>query len=144
MIIRLLLCSLCFGVSSSYADEVIWKGFVDSNGTPSKPIELTIYERYQIKASHYINLGKWHQGFQKLANDACYQFDPEAKISPDKLESLKNSQNISVCRGEYHEDHVYLSEPFVAKQNLIFFWIYDSDYNDNNGAFELEIIHKSN
>ncbi|HEY4832981.1 MAG TPA: hypothetical protein VIH61_10530 [Waddliaceae bacterium] len=143
MIIRLLLCGFCFSICSSYADEVIWKGKVDSSGIPTKLIDLKIHDQYQIKVSQYINLGKWVQASERLANDACYQFDEKAKLSPHKYESIKNSHNISVCDGKYHDDHVYLSEPFIAKQNRIFFWIYDIDYDDNSGALDLEIIHKS-
>lgn len=143
MIVRLLLCCFCFSLSfySSYADEVIWKGKVSSDGTPTELINLKVHDQYQIKASEYINLGKWIQMSEKLANDACYEFGP--KLPPSKFESLQNSQNISVCDGKYHENHVYLSEPFVAKQNRIFFWVFDTDYDDNNGALEVEVIHKS-
>lgn len=139
MLIRLLLCCFCF--CSSYADEVIWKGKVHSNGTPTELINLKNHELYQIKASQFINLGKWMQGGEELANDACFEFN--AKFTPNKNESLKNSQNISVCEGKYHDNHVYLSEPFTAKQNRIFFWIFDTDYDDNKGALEVEVIHKS-
>lgn len=126
---------------SVYADEVIWKGKVDSNGFPTEPITLKIHDRYQIKVSRFINLGKWVQASEKLANDACYEFND--KLRPSVFESFKNSQNIPVCDDTYHDNHVYFSEPFVAKQNRIFFWVYDSDYDDNNGAFDVEIIHKT-
>lgn len=131
----------CHCVGSSYADEVIWKGDVKSDGSATIAIPLVLHEQYQIKANQYVNLGKWIQGGEELANDACYQFNKEKFIS--KVETLKNSQNISVCDGSYHPDHLYQSEPFVAKQNRIHFWVYDTNYEDNAGAFHVEIIHKS-
>lgn len=138
--IRLFLCfSLC--ICSAYADDVVWKGKVNSDGVPTEQIHLKIHDQYQIKASNYINLGKWIQAAQELANDACFEFS--GKLPPEKFESLKNSNNISVCDGKYHEDHIYLSEPFIAKQNRIFFWVNDTDYDDNSGSFDLEIIRKS-
>jgi hypothetical protein len=120
----------------------VWKGKVNSDGTPTELITLKMHERYQIKASQFINLGKWVQGGEKLANDACYEYNP--KLPPHHSESLKNSQNIQICDNTYHEDHVYKSEFFEAKQNRIFFWISDIDYDDNNGSLDVEIIHKSN
>lgn len=140
---RFLLAFFCFNlcVGTSYADEVIWKGKVNSDGTPTELITLKPHERYQIKASGYINLGKWIQANEKLANDACYEFSQ--KLPPEKLETLKNSHNLSICEGHYHSDHVYLSEPFVPKQNRIFFWISDLDYDDNSGVLDIEIIRKS-
>ena len=131
---------LCFWAGYSYADEVIWSGDVKSDGSATASIPLILHERYQIKASQFVNLGKWVQAGEKLANDACYEFNKTQ--SQEKLEFLKNSQNISVCDGSYHPDHAYQSEPFVAKQNRIHFWVYDTDYDDNNGVFHVEIIHK--
>lgn len=133
------LLSLC--ISHSYANEVIWRGEVKSEGAPTAAIPLILNERYQIKASQSINLGKWIQAGEKLASDACYEFNKEK--STDKVDCLKNSQNISVCDGTYHPDHIYQSEPFVAKQNRIHFWVYDTDYEDNHGAFHVEVIHLS-
>jgi hypothetical protein len=115
MITRFLLCCISsFFICSSYADEVVWKGKVNSDGTPTELINLNIHDQYQIKVSQSINLGKWIQANEKLANDACYEFS--TKLPPSKFESLKNSLNISVCDGEYHNNHIYLSEPFVAEQ----------------------------
>lgn len=146
MMIRLLVC-LCFSLCfyHLYADEVIWKGQVSSHGTPSPLIHIKLRDRYQIKVSNYINLGKWIQADEKLANDACYEFSYSfsEKIPPKKFECLMNSHEISVCDGKFHKDHVYLSEVFVAEQNRIFFWVYDTNYDDNKGAFEVELIHKN-
>ena len=141
---RILLSSLVLsiGVCCSYADEVVWKGKVNSDGTPTELITLKMHEHYQIKASGFINLGKWVQVGEKLANDACYEFNE--KLAPHHFESLNNNQNIRICDDTYHENHVYESDTFIAKQNRIFFWISDFDYDDNNGALDVEIIHKSN
>ncbi len=142
MTTRALVLSLfCFCISHSYADEVIWRGEVKADGSPTAPVTLVLKERYQIKCSQFVNLGKWMQAGEKLANDACYEFNKEK--SQEKLESLKNSQNISICDGTYHPDHVYLSAPFVAKQNRIHFWVYDTDYDDNTDSFQVELIHKN-
>lgn len=140
MFLRLLFC--CVSVMAfSYADEVIWKGEVNSDGTPTKLINLKIHDQYQIKVSKQINLGKWIQANDQLANDACFEFGE--KVPPKNFESLKNSNNISVCDGNYHKDHVYTSEAFIAKQDRIFFWIHDTHYDDNSGALEVEVIHKT-
>ena len=74
---RVLLSSLLFSICicNSYADEVVWKGKVSSDGTPTEFITLKMHERYQIKASDYTNLGKWVQQGEKLANDACYEYN---------------------------------------------------------------------
>jgi hypothetical protein len=133
-------CLLSIGFCNVYADEVIWKGHIQSDGSATVPIPLVLNEHYRIKVSQVINLGKWVQERENLANDACYEFNKEKHL--EKYESLKNSQNISVCDGTYHLDHVYQSAPFVAKQNRLLFWVSDTDYDDNNGAFYVEIIHK--
>lgn len=131
---------ICF--SESYADKVVWKGFVSSNGTPTSTAELKLKQRYQIKASGEINLGKWWQGKNALANDACFQYN--GPQGPESLASLKNSNDISVCDGKYHESHVYESAPFVPKQNKIHFWVNDEDYSDNTGEFYVQIIELVN
>ncbi len=133
---------LCGLFSHYYADEVVWSGEVNSDGTPTNAITLEFDKTYQIKASGYIKLGKWIQAQNKLANDACFEFNKEK--STVKLESLKNSLSISICDGTYHPDHMYQSEPFVAKNNRIHFWIDDTDYDDNTGAFHVEIVRKGN
>lgn len=138
--VRLFFSCLCLFACSLYADEVIWKGKVSSDGVPTELIKLNIHDQYQIKASQFINLGKWKQAGESLASDACFEFSE--KFPPTKEGALKNSDEIPVCTGEYHPDHVYTSEPFVAKKNRLFFWVDDSDYDDNNGHFEVEIIHK--
>lgn len=140
MMIRLFACLACCAFCNVFADEVVWQGQVHADGTPTKLIHLKLDEQYQIKASNYINLGKWVQEGVKLANDPCFEFSD--KTVPNKIECLRNSAKISICDGTYHYDHVYLSEPFTAKQNRIFFWVVDTDYDDNTGAFDVEIIHK--
>lgn len=127
-------------IDSVCADQVIWSGEVKSDGTPTNSIPLTLRERYQIQVSKVINVGKWIQAREQLANDACFEFNKE-KFT-EKVESFKNSQNISVCDGAYHPDHVYRSDPFEAKQNRLHFWVYDTNYDDNHGAFHVEVIHK--
>ena len=139
MLKHLIFCCVCVCFSQANANEVVWKGKVHSDGTPSDHINLTMHQKYQIKATGFINLGKWMQAGEKLANDPCFEFNE--KLAPEKFESLKNSQNIPICTGKYQPDHVYLSDPFEAKQNRIFFWVFDTDYEDNGGAFDVEVIH---
>lgn len=123
----LMFCGLLFfSFGSCYADEVVWSGEVKSDGSPTAPIPLILHERYQIKVSNPINIGKWVQAQETLANDACFEFNKEKSLQ--QIETLKNSQNISVCDGTYHTDHIYQSKPFVANQNRIHFWINDTDY----------------
>lgn len=125
-------------VNPVFGGEVVWKGVVKSNGAPTEAIPLVLKESYQIKCSGFINLGKWIQAGKKLGSDACFEFSDEAAM--DKIDCLKNSQEISVCKGSYNPSHVYESEPFVASQNRIHFWVYDTDYDDNSGEFQVEII----
>lgn len=135
----LLFCILFLFISGkSSAETVVWSGKVDSKGIPSVPIKLVLNKKYQIKVSGEINLGKWIQNREKLANDACYEFN--SKTNTEKIESIKNSLNITVCDGKYHLDHIYTSEPFIAKQNRIHFWIYDTNYDDNSGSFQVQVI----
>lgn len=125
-------------LSDAHADKVIWSGEVHSNGKPTEAIHLTNHKKYQIKANGFVNLGKWIKKSEPLANDSCYEFGKSGSV--EKLESLKNSNEISVCDGKYHPDHAYQSEPFVAKQNLIHFWIHDTDYSDNADVFQVQIV----
>lgn len=135
---RLFLCIL-LGVGFLHADEVVWSGSVHSDGMPTPPITLNLNENYLIKVSGFIKLGKFIQNREKLANDACYEFNAEGET--ERLISIKNSHDISVCDGKYHADHVYPSKPFVAKQNRIHFWVNDSDYDDNHGELKVEVVH---
>lgn len=142
MMLKSLFCNLLLlSFATLSADEVIWKGNVKASGSPTEAIKLINHETYKIKVSKFVNLGKWVQAGEKLASDACYEFSQTSEQS--KLESLKNSLNISVCDGKYHPDHTYESEFFEAKQNRIHFWINDTDYNDNSGELYVEIIHKA-
>lgn len=120
------------------ADTVVWHGKVDSNGDPTELIKLEIGKKYQIKVSGTVNLGKWIQAGEPLTQDACYEENPKVKPSP--LSTFRNSLNIKVCQSGYRPDHVYLSAPFVATDNGFHFWIQDTDYTDNNGALQVEVI----
>ncbi len=132
-------CAVLFSQwTNMSANEIIWEGEVNADGVPTKPIHLVIHKRYQITATKSINLGKWIQEGEKLANDACYLFNPEGKAM-DRSESLKNNQDISVWDGKYHADHIYQSQPFEATQNRLFFWINDSDYDDNSGSLHVTV-----
>lgn len=129
---------LVFFTTYCSAETVIWKGEVSSDGTPTQAIPLQLHKKYQIRVSGFVNLGKWIQSGEKLANDACYEFNKETMTT--KIVSFKNSNNISVCGENYHFDHVYQSNPFIAKQNKIHFWIYDTNYEDNSGSFQIEVV----
>ncbi|WP_068469285.1 hypothetical protein [Candidatus Protochlamydia phocaeensis] len=118
--------------------SIVWKGEVNSDGTPSKVIKLELGKHYQIEVSKVVNLGKWWQQGEPFAEDACYEFNP--KIPPKKLNTLRNSMNITIGDGQYHPDHVYTSPVFTASQTGIHFWVYDSDYNDNSGSFQVKVF----
>ena len=124
------------------ADKVIWSGEVNSNGSPTEAIPLVINQKYQIKVSHYLNLGKWIQQGEPLASDACYEFNRDHPLNP--LSTFKNSHDISVCNGSYHPNHIYRSNVFFAKQNRIHFWIYDTNYEDNSGSLHVDLISIEN
>lgn len=130
----------CFFMFASvlHAENVIWSGTVNSDGIPSELVKLELDKRYQIRVSGFVNLGKWIQNREKLANDACYEYNSEGNL--EKLESLRNSLDISVCDGSYHPQHIYQSLPFVTKHNRIHFWVHDFDYDDNHGAFKVEVL----
>jgi len=124
--------------SQVLADTVVWSGDVDSNGTPTALIPLTLGKQYQVKASGTLNLGKWWQAGKPLEEDAFYEYNNS--IDPIKLETLKNSFNLSLNNNGFHPDHVYLSKPFTAAQNGVHFWISDIDYGDNTGKLQVQII----
>lgn len=129
-----------FNLSLLAAENVVWNGEVDSNGVPSSFISLELGKTYQIRASGTMNLGKWWQDGKPLNEDACYEFNPE--IEPIQSDFLKNSMNVPFSVEGYNPKHVYLSKPFVAKQNGIHFWISDIDYSDNTGILKVEIIQQ--
>lgn len=129
---------LVFLQAFAFTENVIWKGEVSADGTPSPVIKLVLEKKYQIKVSGTINLGKWWQKGEPLENDACYEFNEE--VTPRKLLSLRNSMNIPLHDEEFHPDHIYLSRPFLAAQDGIHFWVYDTNYSDNSGAFHVELI----
>lgn len=133
-------CFFIFLSANGFAEKVVWSAHVKADGTPSEVAILDLNQQYIIRASGFVNLGKWMQGGEKLANDACYEFND--KVTQKSIVTLRNSQNVSICDGAYHPDHIYLSNPFIAKQNKIHFWINDVDYDDNSGALQVEIIHR--
>ena len=139
MRIFLVIFTFCvFSICSSYADTVVWSGEVQASGYPTSLINLTLGKKYQIKVSGSVNLGKWWQAGKPLADDACFEYNDETV--PTSVSTFRNSMQISVSDGAYHEDHSYLSQPFIAEQNGIHFWIYDTDYSDNSGALNVKII----
>lgn len=137
---NLMIFALMFNVINA-DDNVVWSGKVNSNGHPTSSIKLDLGATYKIIANGEINLGKWWQQKHPLANDACYEFsdltEPPVRT---KFSALKNSLNVSVCDGTYHEDHRYQSEPFTAVNSGIHFWIYDTNYDDNNGEMDVQLI----
>lgn len=142
----LLLLSLAFTFfTNCIAQETaIWSGKLNSNGTPTKPVKLEIGQKYRIEVEGFINLGKWHQQKKALANDACFEFSDET-VPPvrTKMKCFKNSFDLSVCDGNFHEDHKYKSEPFKALQSGIHFWVYDTNYEDNSGELNVKVIQIS-
>lgn len=135
---------MCLGFSSlCIANQVVWKGKVQSDGNPTPTVKLIIGQRYKLKVSNTMNLGKWRTNKQPLANDACYEFfanSSDQELEPTKVNSIKNSLNIALCNDKYNPDHIYESNPFLAAQSGIHFWIDDTYYEDNTGALDLEVI----
>ncbi len=136
-IFYLCLTSICL-TGYCLAEQVIWEGEVNSDGTPTTSVKLTLGHEYFIKVSGVMNLKKWWKQGKPLEEDACFEFNAEQ--TPMKLLSFKNSININVCDGTYHPDHIYTSKPFIAAQSGVHFWIYDSDYEDNNGTLFVQVI----
>lgn len=130
------LCTIL--ISPLSAEHVVWSGSVSSNGNPTQAISLNLDKKYQIVAQGTINLGKWVEGGHRLEDDPSYEFN--APSGPEKLKSLRNSNDIPLNDKTFNPEHIYKSEPFVAKQNKIHFWVYDLDYSDNTGAFEVKIV----
>ncbi len=115
----------------------IWKGSLNSGGAPSPSIPLTIGKNYQIIVSGQVSLGRWSKNGKEMINDACYEFN--AVGAPVLLQSFNNSLGISVCDGKFHPNHIYQSLPFAAEKESISFWVFDTDYSDNNGAFQVQL-----
>lgn len=142
---RIFICCLVTTLCSInvYAENTrVWSGQVSSNGTPSESIPLETGKKYQIRASGSVNLNKWRQAGQPLGEDANYSYvasSTSEDVNATKGETLKNSLSIPLGDGTYHPDHIYSSQPFVAKENRIHFWVYDIDYDDNAGSFDVEI-----
>ena len=130
--------SLVIFSSIQATEKIVWSGEVFSDGKPTMAIPLSHHKKYQIRAKGFVNLGKWIKNREPLANDACYEFSKSGSI--EKLESLKNSSGISICKGNYNPDHTYYSEPFEPKENIIHFWVHDTDYTDNADAFQIQIV----
>lgn len=140
MIRAFTLSLFCLAVAFSLrAEKLVWEGSVQSDGTPTEAIPLELTKKYRFKVSGFTNLGKWVQNREKLANDANYEFNSEGAV--EKLVSFRNSLDVPVGDGKYHSDHIYLSEPFTAKQNRVHFWMYDTDYDDNHGELKVELLH---
>lgn len=135
-----LLLAGIFSISHVYADRVIWDGQVSAKGEPSPIVHLKEGEKYKIRVKGEVNLGKWRQQGEALAEDACYEYN--SKVAPKRLETFKNSMNIDVCQGLFHVDHIYESDYFLAVQSGIHFWVHDSNYDDNSGSFRVEVILK--
>lgn len=131
---------LCFFITSSslLADTVVWKGQVSADGTPSKAIDMTNGKKYQIIVSGSINLGKWVQAGQKLADDPAFEYN--APTGPVHLNIFRNSHDIPFDVKTINPEHIYKSLPFLAKQNKIHFWVNDTDYSDNSGAFDVQLV----
>lgn len=138
--IQLLILALSI-TGYTYADKVVWTGYVEAKGTLTPVIKLSLGTTYQLRVNGTMNLGNWVIKGQPLLNDACYEFSDQIN---NPLKSFKNSLNISVCDGKYHEDHVYISHSFLAAQSGIHFWIDDLDYTDNSGNLQVELIEVSN
>lgn len=139
-VIAVFLFLLSFSVGFCESEKVVWSGHVSSDGTPSKVISLELGKKYQIKVNGFVNLGKWVQNREELANDACYEFNREKETT--NVKTFRNSHDISVCDGKYHPDHKYQSEVFTAKQNKIHFWLFDTNYDDNKGAMDVQVIER--
>jgi hypothetical protein len=122
----------------NFAEEIVWSGEVSSDGTPSKAINLNLDKKYQIIVSGTINLGKWVQAGKPLGEDASYDFN--APTGPRRVEIFKNSNDIALDDQSFNPNHIYKSEPFVAKQNKIHFWVHDEDYSDKVGNFDVKIV----
>lgn len=132
-----LLCCLYFG--NICADTIAWSGTILADGSPTPAIKLNIGSTYRIKVSGTVNLGKWWIQGQSLGSDPCYEFSTNV-LPPTRHETFKNSMHLSICDGTYHPDHIYESTPFVAVQDRLHFWIYDSTYEDNTGSFDAQVI----
>lgn len=132
-------CAALLLFSQGFAESTTWEGEVNSNGTPTELIKLTLGKTYNIKVSGTVNTEKWHQGGAALGEDACFDFGDRVQPIPNEL--IKNSMGLDFCGDRlYHSDHIYESHAFVAKQNGIHFWVNDTDYSDNNGSFKIQVV----
>lgn len=143
-LVYILLFFSTFCGAATFANEaLVWKGSVSSDGNASASIPLEIGATYQISVSGTINLGKWRQNGQPLGEDAYFSFEisnPSDLTGVSKSDNFKNSMLIAVGGEKYNPSHVYVSQPFKATENRIHFWVYDTNYDDNSGAFSVQIF----
>lgn len=124
--------------SAGFSQEVVWKGDVSADGNPSPAIDIELDKKYQIVVKGTVNLGKWVEAGKILGEDAAFEFN--GPTGPERNVIFRNSNNIPLNDKNFNTEHIYKTEPFVAKQNKIHFWVQDRDYGDNNGSFQVEII----
>ncbi|MBW6455611.1 MAG: hypothetical protein K0A98_06975 [Trueperaceae bacterium] len=93
---------------------------------------------YQLRASGWMSFGTWWQNGRPLLDDACFEF--AAKGFPDPLPVVANDLGLSLCDGGYRDDHVYLSQTFVAPSPQVVLWVIDTDYRDNAGSVLVEAL----
>lgn len=122
---------------SIVSNKIVWQGSVSSNGKKTSTIRLNSASRYYIEASSYVYFGKWWKNRKSLRNDACYEFN--AHPIPQPLPVFKNSMYKPVCDGKYHSNHIYRSAPFKGNNQIMKFWIFDTDYRDNSGSLRVKI-----
>lgn len=129
---------LCLLTSNAFCNTVIWNGHVSSDGTRSPNIKLVPGQAYQYRVTGTAILGNWSRNGQPLVNDALYEFNAVGKPMPMPI--LKNSLGIVLGDGKFHSDHVYESATFTPEKDEISFWIFDTNYNDNKGALQVELF----
>ncbi|QLH37386.1 MAG: hypothetical protein HWD61_15605 [Parachlamydiaceae bacterium] len=137
---QIFLCAFSFSMllaSASFAEHVVWEGQLAADGTPSPVVDLKLNKTYEIVVSGSVNLGKWVEAGKPLAQDASYEYN--APSGPTKAKTFRNSSDIPLNDSAFNPTHVYRSEPFVAKQNKIHFWIQDADYSDNTGNLTVKV-----
>jgi hypothetical protein len=132
---RVVLCLVCLALAgTAFAVDRVG---VPSDGRPVTLDGLQVGGTYQLRVSGTMVFGRWPATGRTLQNDACFEY--AAKGYPDPLTTFQNSFGVIVC-GPYRSDHTYVSAPFVAPSERLVLWVFDTDYRDNGGVLDVEII----
>jgi len=123
------------------AQELVWRGYIPSNGQDIGPITLISGATYSVEVSGTFSMGRWWQNNREIINDPCYEFNAHSQPTP--IPVLENNLGINYC-SQYNPRHVYQSANFISNGQQLWFRIFDTDYRDNRGGLTVAVyIHQT-